>query len=185
MIPYHPLKKQENVRLCYPYNSVWGDITQIVLDIVERFNVPRKIALEFGVEYGYSTSALANHFESVIGVDTFMGDSHSGYKLESHYDKTLLNLKDFPNIKLVQSLYQDYIKDNDNFYDLIHVDISHDYEHTFACGDWSLEHSFITIFHDTISFEMVRLVVKDLAEKHNREFYNYEHWHGLGILVRK
>lgn len=162
--------------------SAWGNIPTILKDIIERFNLKQDLALEFGVEYGYSTSALANYFTNVIGVDTFEGDPHSGFKLD-HLQTTTNNLVDFSNIQLVKSDYRDYIRDNNDMYDMIHIDIIHTYNETFECGEWAIKHSKCVVFHDTLSFPDIMRVCKDLASKHNLEFYNYEESHGLGILI--
>ena len=47
-------------------SSAWGDIPTIIQDIINRFNIKQNSCLEFGVEYGLSTSALANYFKIVI-----------------------------------------------------------------------------------------------------------------------
>ena len=87
--------------------SAWCDIPTILKDIIVTFNINPQTALEFGVEYGYSTSALANYFTKVIGVDTFMGDIHSNTK-RNHYKVTKRTLKNrYKNIQLIQSSYQD------------------------------------------------------------------------------
>ena len=98
--------------------SAWCDIPTILKDIIVTFDINPQTALEFGVEYGYSTSALANYFTKVIGVDTFMGDIHSDTKT-NHYKVTKRTLKNrYKNIQLIQSSYQDYIKTNNSIYDL-------------------------------------------------------------------
>ena len=153
--------------------SAWENIPTILKDIIERFNLKQDLALEFGVEYGYSTSALANYFTNVIGVDTFEGDPHSGFKLD-HLQTTTNNLVDFSNIQLVKSDYRDYIRDNNDMYDMIHIDIIHTYNETFECGEWAIKHSKCVVFHDTLSFPDIMRVCKDLASKHNLEFYNYK-----------
>lgn len=178
---YNPTSRHHPV-LFTEMPSAWGDIPTIILDIIERFNIKRNKCLEFGVEYGYSTSAFSNYFKEVIGVDTFEGDTHSGYK-QDHLEKTRKDLEPYQNIKLIKSTYQDFIKNNNNNqYDLIHVDIIHNYQETFECGEWSLFHSNITLFHDTESYPEVKKVCEDLASKYNIEFYNYPDSHGLGIL---
>ena len=163
--------------------SAWCDIPTILKDIIVTFNINPQIALEFGVEYGYSTSALANYFTKVIGVDTFMGDIHSDTKT-NHYKVTKRTLKNrYKNIQLIQSSYQDYIKTNNSIYDLIHIDIVHTYNETYECGEWAVNHSKVVIFHDTISFDEVKKVCYDLSTKYGLEFYNYPDSHGLGILI--
>lgn len=164
--------------------SAWGNIPMIIADIIDRFGVPTQSALEFGTEYGYSTSALANYFAEVTGVDTFTGDQHCGLK-EDHYKMTSDELSPWPNIRLVQSSYQDYIKNHDRRHDLIHIDIVHTYKNTHDCGEWSVRHSDVVIFHDTETFPEVRRACTDLADSHGMEFHNYPHCCGLGILVRR
>lgn len=162
--------------------SAWGDIPTILKDIILTFKINPQLALEFGVEYGYSTSALANYFTKVIGVDTFTGDIHCNVK-QNHYKMTQNTLKNYRNIQLVESSYQDYIKNNNSIYDLIHVDIVHTYKETYECGEWAVNHSRVVIFHDTISFDEVKKVCYDLSTKYGLEFYNYPDSHGLGILI--
>lgn len=180
MIPYTPskIRRPENI-LDVP--SAWRGIESIIGDIIERFKIKTDRALEFGVEYGYSTVALSNFFKKVIGVDTFEGDEHT-------LDKKIPDLYELVqplmpvNVELIKSRYQDY-KD-DGQYDLIHIDIVHNYEDTFACGDWAMQHSDLVIFHDTESFANVKRAVEDLSKKYGVEFYNYPFFYGLGILWR-
>lgn len=185
MIDYKP-NKRENPVLMTKMPSAWGDIPTILKDIIERFNIKQNKCLEFGVEFGYSTSALSNYFDIVIGVDTFEGDEHTINKTY-HYDITKDNLKSFKNIKLIKSTYQNFIidKNNQKLYDLIHVDIVHNYEQTYECGEWSILHSKVTIFHDTESFYSVKKVCQDLSNKFDLDFFNYKDSHGLGILINK
>lgn len=162
--------------------SAWMGIEAILEDLLEVFRIKRNKALEFGVEFGYSIVALSNYFEKIIGVDTFEGDQHTYDKnIEGMYEAVKANMP--TNVELIKSRYQDY-KD-DSRYDLIHIDIVHTYEDTFACGNWALQHSDFVIFHDTQSFLDVMLAVIDLSKKHNVDFFNYPHCNGLGILWRK
>jgi predicted O-methyltransferase YrrM len=180
---YEPLNR-EYPSLFKKHPSAWGNIPTILKDIIDRFNINPKIALEFGTEYGYSTSALANYFEKVIGVDIFTGDIHAGI-VNDHYEYTKNNLKSWNQIELIKSDYSDFIKENKDYYDLIHIDIIHTYDATFECGNWAVNHSNVVIFHDTESFPEIKRVCSDLAEMHNLEFFNYVESHGLGILVKK
>lgn len=180
MIQYIP-KIRDNPKIVKVV-SAWGDIPTILKDIIVTFNINPQVALEFGVEYGYSTSALANYFTKVIGVDTFTGDIHSNVKRD-HSKMTQHILKNYINIELIKSSYQDYIINNSNIYDLIHVDIVHNYKETFECGEWAVNHSKVVIFHDTNSFDEVKKVCYDLSTKYELEFYNYPDSHGLGILI--
>lgn len=179
---YTPQIIEEPELAIQPKESAWLDIPTILKDIILRFDITPKLALEFGVEYGYSTSALANYFDDVIGVDTFEGDEHSGVK-KNHYDETKMYLSKWNNISLLKMDFRDYILDNNNLYDLIHIDIVHEYFETFECGEWAVNHSKVTIFHDTISHPEIKYVCLDLSEQYNLEFYNYPKSNGLGILV--
>ena len=118
--------------------SAWGDIPTILEEVVGNFCKKTNLALEFGVEWGYSTSAISNYFKSVTGVDTFTGDIHSSFKSD-HFQQTKDFLNEFKNIKLIQSTYQDFTACHDEMYDFIHVDIIHTYEDTYRCGLLSVE----------------------------------------------
>ena len=177
VIPYVPLNR-EWPGLATQQPSAWGNIPTILKDIIERFNVKANSAIEFGVEFGYSTSALANYFTNVTG------DIHAGFKGDI-YDMTKEYLSAFKNVSLIKQSYQDYIKDHDETYDFAHVDIIHSYEDTYACGEWCIKHADVVIFHDTLSFPEVHKACLDLANKYDLEFHNYEESYGLGILVNK
>jgi hypothetical protein len=164
------------------YDSAWRGLESVIKDLMQRFEIDNKKALEFGVEFGYSAAALSNYFEEVTGVDIFTGDMHAGF-YEDHYEATSKKLAAYNNVKLVKADYKDFIRNNNDFYDLIHVDIIHDYKHTFECGLWAAQHSKITIFHDTESFREVKRAVADISKKTKKTFYNYPKYYGLGIIV--
>lgn len=162
--------------------SAWVGLEAILEDIIIRFGAERKIAIEFGVEYGYSITALSNYFEKVVGIDTFEGDKHTNEKNIAGLYETVKEMVP-ENVQLIQSKYQDY--GDLNRYDLVHVDIVHTYKDTFDCGDWACRHSNLVLFHDTESFPEVKRAVEDLAEKHAFNFYNYPYCNGLGILCNR
>lgn len=184
MIEYIPEKLYTDFKQLL-VGTAWRGLDQVVPDILKRFNIKTDKAIEFGVETGYSTSILAQIFKEVIGVDTFMGDVHAGTHSSSFRLPTERNLRNYSNVKLVESDYQNYIRNNDEKADLIHIDIVHHYKETYECGDWAVKHTDIVIFHDTLSFADVRNAVAKLAEENNREFYNYPNHCGLGILVKR
>jgi len=165
-----------------PVKSAWSGIDQIIPDLVDHFSIPTGLALEFGMEWGYSTSALANVFRKVIGVDTFEGDLHCGIKNIS-VESVAKNLAAWPNIEIHKKSYQDWIANDTGYYDLVHIDIVHTYDDTFALGAWAVNHAKIVIFHDTESFPEVKRAVSDLATLTGREFHNYDQNYGLGILA--
>jgi Methyltransferase domain len=181
-INYVPRKLVTPPRLIDSKSKAWVGLEKIILDIIEFSGIERNSALEFGVEFGYSTAVFGNYFKRVTGVDIFVGDIHAGFHGDI-YETTKNNLKDFDNIELIRSDYKDYIKKHDEFHDLVHVDIIHTYEDTYACGLYSAEHSKCTIFHDTQSFPDVKRAVAHIAKKTGKKFYNYRHYSGLGILI--
>lgn len=181
-INYSPQKLVMPKRIVQSKSKAWMGLEKIILDIIEFSEIPRETALEFGVEFGYSTAVFGNYFNRVTGVDTFAGDLHAGH-FGDLYEQTKANLSSFENIRLVKADYKDFIKSNNDVYDLIHVDIIHTYEDTFNCGLWGAKHSKCTLFHDTQSFPDVKKAVADIAKSTGKKFYNYRHCNGLGILV--
>ncbi len=165
----------------------WGDIPEIIKDIIIRFDLKTKVALDLGVLFGYSTYALSLYFDDVIGVDTFKNNRFNYLDMrEDHYKEVCDLFKDVINVRLIQSMWQDYAKtETVNRYDLIHLDMIHTYRETTLAGEWALQHTDCAIFHDTISNPTVMKACEDLAKKHGFEFYNYPLSHGLGILVKK
>ena len=183
-IEYTPIERNHSLRLATQMPTAWGDIPTILGDIIKRFDISTESAIEFGVEWGYSTSAISNHFEKVVGVDTFKGDIHSGLK-DDTLEKTSEFLSEFKNIELRQASYQEYIQDRSERYNFAHVDIVHTYEDTYACGEWCVKNCDIVVFHDTISFPDVYRACSDLAKNYDLEFHNYRLSNGLGILVKR
>ncbi len=179
---YEPKVYKSPSYLVSSNSQAWVGLEQIIWDIIQFSKINVETCLEFGVEFGYSTAVFANYFKHVIGVDIFTGDIHAGHHGDI-YELTRHNLKEFSNIDLVKEDYKSYIKGNSNQYDLIHVDIIHTYEDTFACGLWAAQHSQCTLFHDTQSFPEVKRAVSDIAIKTGRKFYNYRKCNGLGILL--
>jgi hypothetical protein len=179
--PYIPAHRRSPERVL-PVVSAWTGIESILSDIIERFGIETRHCLEFGVEFGYSTAALSSFFDSVVGVDTFVGDRHTGTLMDI-YAETAARLSAFDNIQLKRSDYRDWIKTDENKYDLIHVDIIHTFADTFACGLWSAAHSKCTIFHDTETFPAVKQAVVEIARYSGKKFYNFRESNGLGILV--
>jgi Methyltransferase domain len=161
--------------------TAWKGLEQVIPDIIQQFNLETNRCLEFGVDNGYSSAIFSNYFKEVIGVDYFEGDMHAGFR--DVFKETSDRLKAFDNITVIKSSYQDYIKKDTHYYDMIHVDIIHTYEDTYACGLWAAQHSKCTIFHDTESFLGVRKAVRDIANDTGKTFYNYPHHFGLGIIV--
>lgn len=165
-------------------HSEWRGLERVLPDILERFNVYRGHALEFGVWYGFSTAVFANFFRSVTGVDTFTGDAHAGFR-DDLLEGAKRALFQFSNIQLVMADYATYIQQHPHAVDLIHIDIFHDYEPTFELGMWAVTHAPVTLLHDTEAFPAVKEACAAIADATGCEFHNYPECHGLGILVTR
>jgi len=176
-----------DIRTIVPVSQAWVGLEKIIKPIIDHFRIGSDSAIEYGVEYGYSTSVLSNYFTKVYGVDLFIGDIHAGFN-NNLFSQAKKNLELFANIQLFQSSYQDFQANNPlmlEHYNLAHIDIVHTYEDTYDCGEWAINHSDIVLFHDTQSFIEVKYAVRDLASKYKLKFYNYPYCNGLGILVPK
>jgi hypothetical protein len=181
ILPYVPEVRQLPPRTL-PVVTAWKGIESVLGDLIRRFDVGTHRCLEFGVEYGYSTAALSSFFDSVTGVDIFVGDEHTLDHTDL-FQETSNRLASFSNIQLVRSDYRDWLVRDESFYDLIHVDIVHTYVDTFDCGLWSARHAKCVLFHDTESFPAVKQAVIDISRETGKNFYNFKESNGLGILV--
>ena len=181
ILPYIP-RRRESPSRNLKVSSAWSGNQTIIADIIERFHIKTGRCLEFGVEFGFSTVALSSYFDSVTGVDLFVGDKHTDNRRDI-YEQTASRLSTYANISLVRSDYREFIVGRSEFYDLIHVDIVLTFADTFACGLWSAQHSQCTIFHDTESFPQVKQAIIELARVTGKQFHNFRESYGLGILV--
>jgi len=181
VLAYLPQRRQLPDRIL-PVATAWKGIESVLGDLMEKFGIGTRSCLEFGVEHGYSTAALSCFFDSVTGVDIFVGDMHTRDPRDL-FASTSDRLACFKNIRLVRSDYREWIARDQSVYDLIHIDIVHTYVDTFACGIWSVQHAKCVLFHDTESFPAVKRAVIDIARQTGKHFYNFEESNGLGILV--
>jgi hypothetical protein len=181
VLPYAPRHRELPPRVL-PVNSAWKGIESVLADLIQRFGVGTRRCLEFGVEYGYSTAALSCFFDSVTGVDLFIGDKHTVDERDI-FAETSTRLSCFDNIRLIRSDYSDWTAKDDSFYDLIHVDIVHTYIDTLSCGLWSARHAQCVLFHDTQSFPAVKRAVIDISRQTGKRLYNFTESNGLGILI--
>ena len=181
LIPYFPQKKVKPDKVLL-YKSGWSGLEFIIEDILNTFDIGRESCIEFGVEFGFSSVVFSNYFKQVKGIDTFYGDTHTVHKGD-HYNNTKESLREYSNIELIKSNYQDWIYSDNSQYDFAHVDIVHNYKETFECGLWAVQHSKCCIFHDTEIFPEVRRAVYDIAKLTGKRAFNYPHNYGLGIIV--
>ena len=181
-IPYIAARLENPPHLEVP--TGWNPCETIIADIIERFDVTPNFMLEFGVEYGFSTSVFAHYFDAVIGVDWFKGDEHSGGK--DLYDITADRLRAYRHVAVERFNYKDWIAGAGEIRaDMIHVDIVHTFLDTYRLGRWAVDHSDVVLFHDTLSFPSVMQAVKLISAETGISFYNHDNINGLGILSRK
>ena len=165
-------------------SSAWKGLERYILPIIKHFNADTKTALEFGVDLGYSSEAFSNIFDKVVGVDSFIGDQHINHAQGEAFYKSVCKSFVNSNVDIVKSSFEDFIKDNGSRYDLIHIDIVHEYIPTYACAEWAVQHSDIVILHDTVSFPEINRVCNDIAANHNIGYMNIQEHFGLGILYK-
>lgn len=177
---------QKNV---WPYSiedriSAWKGLENYILPIINEFNIQPNLMLEFGVDYGYSTKLFSKVFKKVIGVDTFLSDVYTNHEQGDNFYYEVKNFIKNSNIDLYRMNYKSFIKNNNDFYDLIHVDIIHTYPETYECTEWAINHSNVVILHGTISHPDINKVCEDLRLQYNLNYYNIPEHYGLGILFR-
>lgn len=191
MIPYE--LKTPGYPTAIDVTSAWEPMQYVIKDIITRFKVKRNVALEFGVERGFSTTVLANYFKRVIGVDPFNWVFGDG--ADRGFFGVAKLLKDYPNIQLIPTMSEEYIKYSFfDWYDFIHIDIgyeTHCYATTFPSADWAVQHSDCVILHDIFSFPEINQVCEELASKYGLSYYGYAEPMGpagvicgLGILIK-
>lgn len=167
------------------YISAWKGLENYILPIINNFGIKTDTMLEFGVDYGYSTDVFSKVFKKVIGVDSFISDPCLGHDQGDIFYNNIKEQFKGSNIELCRSSYQDFIKDNNNRYDLIHMDIIHTYKETYECAEWAIMHSNVVLLHDTYSFPEIHRVCRDLSLKHKWGFINIKECHGLGVLYKQ
>ena len=192
MINYE-LKEADNPKVI-DVLSAWQPLAFVIKDILDRFNVKRDLALEFGVERAYSTTVFANYFKKVIGVDPFNWIFTDGFSRDFETVKELV--KGYKNIELINCYSEEFINEHYNErFDLIHIDIgyeTHCYATTFPSAEWAVQHCDCVLFHDTLTFPEINQVCEELSEKYGFDYYNYIEEAGpvgvpcgLGILIKK
>src|SRR3974390_2243419 len=107
MITWAPSYKADGIRVL-DVPTAWNGLEFVIPVLVDDFGINRNLALEFGVDYGFSTSAFANVFKYVVGVDTFAGDPHAGWRGDSEemFRAVQDNMKQFPNVILLKETWE-------------------------------------------------------------------------------
>jgi hypothetical protein len=165
-------------------SSAWIGLEEYIPSIISSLNINPKHCLEFGVDHGYSTHIFSQLFEKVTGVDSFAGDDHIHHQQGNDFYNTVLERFKGTNVDIIKSSFQDFTNNNNNQYDLIHIDIVHHYNETYECTDWAINHSKVVILHDTVSFTEMYRVCDEISRKYQISFYNIIDNNGLGILIK-
>lgn len=184
-IPYKPILVSAAPWAMQDAPTAWRPNETVLMDIIRRFRLLNSIALDMGVDWGFSTSALASFFHTVIGVDTFEGDAHAGERDGSQFHSVRKSMDDagIRNVILIRSDAEQWMQRANGSYSLIHVDLYHTFELTHKVGTWAVNHAPIVLFHDTRSFPEVMRAVSAVAEETGRHFYEWNEASGLGILA--
>jgi hypothetical protein len=182
-----PLTKEQFKGTLLDVSSAWKGLENYIPSIIKDFKIQPSLALEFGVDQGFSSHVFSQLFTKVVGVDAFIGDAHINHKQGDEFYNTILNRFQNTNVDIKRADFRDFIKSeeaNKNTYNLVHIDIVHLYQETFECTDWAVTKSNVVILHDTESFPEIKRVCFDVAKKHNLYFYNIPEHFGLGILSK-
>lgn len=165
-------------------SSAWRGLEFYMNPIIEQFKITPKIALEFGVDLGYSSHIFSQIFDKVIGIDKFDGDEHIHHVQDENFYQSVISRFKNTNVDIIKSDFRDFILYNENKYDLIHIDIVHLYNETYECAEWAIAHSDVVLLHDTCSFSCINDVCMDISKKFGVGYYNIPEYYGLGILYK-
>jgi FkbM family methyltransferase len=145
------------------------------------------------VWHGYSTAALANHFERVIGADVFYGDVIPGTEGTPMIETTRkswrrgrtsnsMNARWKTSITIIAGILPSKYEPLP-IADLIHIDASHNYKDWFGVMK-AIAHCRVAIFHDTGNwFVDVPRLIYEIADRFNLPHFHFPHHEGMDILV--
>lgn len=151
--------------------------------------------VELGVHYGYSYFAFCQAVQQLklsarcYGVDTWMGDEHSGFYGEEVFHKVNThNEQKYSGFShLIRATFDNALKHfQDKSIDILHIDGRHFYQdvkHDFETWRPKLSDRGIVLFHDTCVKEK-NFGVFTLWEELRQLYPHFEfvHGHGLGVL---
>lgn len=163
----------------------WKGLEEWIVTILDHFKINCNTALEFGVDYGYSTKVFSHLFKKVIGVDSFERNTCDGKEHDEAFYNQVLNSFANTNVEIVKTRFEDYInQNNENFYNMIHIDAIHDYGILEPTIRWAVEHSDITLVHDTMEYREVKRACMEIRAEKNLRFLSIPFHCGLGILLK-
>lgn len=187
VMPYNPqLPPAKSLAALPEYvqkKTSWNGLERLIPKIMEDFHVHPALCIEFGVWHGYSTAALANCFDRVIGADVFYGDVIPGTEGTPMIETTRKSLAPWKNIELRECAMEDFDYSGLPIADLIHIDASHNYKDWFGVMK-AIAHCRVAIFHDTGNwFVDVPRLVYEIADRFNLPHFHFPHHEGMDILV--
>ena len=181
--PLPPAKSLDALPQYVRTKTSWNGIERLIPRLMEDFHIYPGLCIEHGVWHGYSTAALANCFQSVIGADIFVGDVIPGTEGVPMIETTRNSLSPWNNIELRQCSMEEFDYTGLPIADLIHIDASHNYKDWFGVMR-AIAHCRVAIFHDTGNwFVDVPRLIYEIAERFNLPHFHFPHHEGLDILV--
>lgn len=147
--------------------------------------VQPKIIVDLGVDYGYSSYALAEQgIGTVYAVDWFKGDQHAGFKNTYNYVIQQVIAGQYNNIKIVSGDFADIAEQWTLPVDILHIDGEHTYEAVSKnYADWHTHvvERGVVLLHDTISFPNT---VGRFFDNLDLPKINFAVDNGLGIVAK-
>ena len=110
-IPYAPKVRVRPDRVLN-IGSAWIGIESILFSLIKEFDVRTHVAVEFGVDEGYSLAALANYFGEVLGVDHCEGLGHDPEVIFPQLQKTFKASQRRVNARIVGRVRHDSQRDS-------------------------------------------------------------------------
>lgn len=176
--------------------SAWLGHRKFAYDLVR--NVQPKTIVELGTHYGASFFSMCQAVKDGgidgkgFAVDTWIGDPHSGGFSNAVYEEVLTTATSrYSGIAvLLRKTFDEALGDfADESIDLLHIDGYHTYEavkHDYETWLPKLADKGIVLLHDIVvrhsGFGVYRLW-EELKARHPAA--QFEHWHGLGIVLPK
>jgi len=145
--------------------------------------------VDLGVDYGYSTFVFANALKgtsgTVYGVDSFMGDFHTGFRNTSEIVKKNITDHSVTNLELVVGDFEILANSWKTPIDILHIDGLHTYEavkNDFTKWSPFVKENGIILFHDiAVQSFGVKELFREVTGGYKLFFLHYG---GLGIFTR-
>lgn len=150
--------------------------------------------VELGVDYGFSTFTFANEMKNegkgiMYGIDWFKGDTQTGMRnTKTFVDLCVDSMQLHDHIKIIESSFDDALKNWHTPIDILHIDGFHQYEsvkNDFESWKLHVKDEGVIIMHDVCCFHGDFGVYKLYNEIGNEYCKGYfEHSYGLGVITK-